>query len=867
MFKDILEKLFTPSPDKIFKKLQPLITKINNAGEELKNLDNETLFNKTVIFKKRLNEGESLNDILPDAFATVREVSDRILKMRHFDVQLMGGYVLHSGKISEMKTGEGKTLVATLPMYLNALEGKGAHLVTVNDYLARRDASWMAPIYLALGLSVGIIQSSGSKQVVWDNKDEFTVKLNDVSRKQAYACDITYGTNNEFGFDYLRDNMKYDIEEYVQRELNFAIVDEVDSILIDEARTPLIISGPTDNTTENYIKINNVVKLLNSEQHYKVDEKRKSADLTDEGINFVEEGLKVGNLFDIQNVDNLHLVNNSLKAHAVFKIDVDYVVQNGEVVIVDEFTGRLMPGRRYSDGLHQALEAKEGVTVQNENQTYASITFQNYFRMYNKLSGMTGTALTEANEFKTIYNLEVVPVPTHRKVNRIDRPDVIYRTAEEKYEAIVKIIGELHKKGQPVLVGTISIEKSELLSSLLQKAKIKHEVLNAKNHEREAEIVALAGKVGAVTIATNMAGRGTDIKLGEGVQELGGLFILGTERHESRRIDNQLRGRSGRQGDNGESRFYLSTEDDLLRKFGAEKLSRIMGTLGLKRGEEIESSLISKTIEGAQKKVEAFHFEMRKHLLEYDNVSNAQRKVVYNLRSQILKGNDIEQLIEEYSLGVISALLEDFITPNNPNYEEAEKIFERIFGFKVDLKNAEARINDVTKNELYAMFEKRFAERKQEFQGHFQDFAKYILISTLDNRWKQHLLQMDHLRDSVGLRGYGQKDPLIEYKKEAYALFVDMMDRINRETVELIMRVQVETRSPEEAAADNARKLRLMQAENEKQLQEKRTLEKESKQKKPVRRSAPKIGRNEPCPCGSGKKYKYCHGAVNSNNQ
>ncbi len=864
MFKDLLEKLFTPSPDKIFKKLQPLITKINNAGESLKKMDNETLFNQTVIFKKRLSEGESLNDILPDAFATVREVSDRILKMRHFDVQLMGGYVLHSGKISEMKTGEGKTLVATLPMYLNALEGKGAHLVTVNDYLARRDASWMAPVYMALGLSVGIITSTGSKQVAWDNQEEWTVKLIDVSRKQAYACDITYGTNNEFGFDYLRDNMKYDIEEYVQNHLHFAIVDEVDSILIDEARTPLIISGPTDSTTDSYTVVNNVVKMLNPEIHYTIDEKRKSADLTDEGINFVEAGLNVGNLYDIQNVDNLHFVNNALKAHAVFKIDVDYVVKNGEVIIVDEFTGRLMPGRRYSDGLHQALEAKEGVQVQNENQTYASITFQNYFRMYDKLSGMTGTALTEANEFKTIYNLEVVPVPTHRKINRIDRPDVIYRTAEEKYEAIVKVISELNKKGQPVLVGTISIEKSELLSNLLNKAKIKHEVLNAKNHEREAEIVALAGKVGAVTIATNMAGRGTDIKLGDGVQELGGLFILGTERHESRRIDNQLRGRSGRQGDNGESRFYLSTEDDLLRKFGAEKLSRIMGTLGLKRGEEIESSLISKTIEGAQKKVEAFHFEMRKHLLEYDNVSNAQRKVVYNLRSQILQGKDIDALIKEYSFDVISALLEDFITPNNPNYQEAEKIFERIFGFKADLQNAEARINHITKNELAAQFEKHFEERKQEFKGHFEDFAKYILISTLDNRWKQHLLQMDHLRDSVGLRGYGQKDPLIEYKKEAYTLFVDMMDRINRETVELIMRVQVQTQTPEEAAADNARKLRLMQSENEKQLKEKRSLEQETKQKSPVKRSTPKIGRNDPCPCGSGKKYKFCHGAANT---
>ena len=861
MFKDLIEKLFTPSPEKIFKKLQPLINNINNHGERLKTLDNDTLFNQTVIFRKRLAEGESLNDILPEAFATVREVSDRILKMRHFDVQLMGGYVLHSGKISEMKTGEGKTLVATLPMYLNAIEGKGAHLVTVNDYLARRDASWMAPIYLALGLSVGIIQSDASKQVVWDDKENWTVKLIDISRKQAYACDITYGTNNEFGFDYLRDNMKYDLSEYVQRELHYAIVDEVDSILIDEARTPLIISGPTNNTTDSYYAVNNVVKLLKPEVHYTVDEKRKSADLTDEGINFVEAGLKVGNLYDIQNVDTLHFVNNALRAHAVYKLDVDYVVQNGEVIIVDEFTGRLMPGRRYSDGLHQALEAKEGVQVQNENQTYASITFQNYFRMYEKLSGMTGTALTEANEFKSIYGLEVVPVPTHRKVNRIDRPDVIYRTAQEKYEAIVKVIEELHKKGQPVLVGTISIEKSELLSHMLQKAKIKHEVLNAKNHEREAEIVAHAGEVGAVTIATNMAGRGTDIKLGEGVQELGGLFILGTERHESRRIDNQLRGRSGRQGDNGESRFYLSTEDDLLRKFGAEKLSKIMSTLGLKHGEEIESSLITRTIESAQKKVEAFHFEMRKHLLEYDNVANAQRKVIYSLRSQILQGSDIDKIIREYASDVISALLEDFITPQNPNYEEAEKIFERIFGLKADLSQADSKHLDIAKNELINQFEAKFQERKQEFKGHFEDFSKYILINTLDNRWKQHLLQMDHLRDSVGLRGYGQKDPLIEYKREAYALFIDMMDRINRETVELIMKVQIQMQTPEEAAAENARRLKQLQAEKDKQLKEKRSLEKETQKKTTVKRNAPKIGRNDPCPCGSGKKYKNCHGA------
>lgn len=862
MFKELIEKLFTPSPEKIFAKLKPVIDGINEHGKRLAELDNDALFNQTVIFRKRLGEGESLNDILPEAFAAVRETSARILNMRHFDVQLMGGYVLHSGKIAEMKTGEGKTLVATLPMYLNAIEGKGAHLVTVNDYLARRDAQWMAPVYLALGLTVGVIQSERSGEIVWDDKESFSTKMIEVTRKRAYSCDITYGTNNEFGFDYLRDNMKYDSDEYVQRELNYAIVDEVDSILIDEARTPLIISGPTNSSTDKYYDINAIISRLQKDIHYKIDEKRRSAELTDEGINLVEAGLNAGNLYDIQNVDNLHLVNNALRAHAVFKADVDYVVQNGQIIIVDEFTGRLMNGRRYSDGLHQALEAKEGVRIQNENQTYASITFQNYFRMYEKLAGMTGTALTEANEFKMIYNLEVVPVPTHKKVMRMDRPDLIYRTAEEKYEAIVAEIERLHKKGQPALVGTVSIEKSELLSKLLSKKKIKHEVLNAKNHEREAEIVAHAGEKGAVTIATNMAGRGTDIKLGEGVQELGGLYILGTERHESRRIDNQLRGRSGRQGDNGESRFFLSTEDDLLRIFGAERLSKIMGTLGLKRGEEIESSLMSRTIEGAQKKVEAMHFETRKHLLEYDNVANSQRKVVYDLRREILKGTDIDKIIEEYASDTVSALLEDFIT-DEPNYKEAEAIFERIFGVHADLSEADSKNRGKTKDELMKIFEKRFEERKLEFGGHFEDFAKYILISALDNRWKEHLLQMDHLRDSVGLRGYGQKDPLIEYKREAYDLFVNMIDKINRETVELIMRIQARMQTPEEAAAENARRLKELQRENERAMKEKRSAAKDKSEQKasPVKRNAPKIGRNDACPCGSGKKYKNCCGA------
>lgn len=862
MFKDIIERLFTPTGEKILKKLQPVIDEINSFEQELKKYDNETLFNSTVLFKKRLSEGESLNDILPKAFAVVRETSLRVLDMRHFDVQMLGGYVLHSGKIAEMKTGEGKTLVATLSLYLNALTGKGAHLVTVNDYLARRDAQWMSPIYLALGLTVGVIQHDKSRQVVWDDKEKFTTKIIDISRKEAYGCDITYGTNNEFGFDYLRDNMKYETEEYVQKALNYAIVDEVDSILIDEARTPLIISGPTDETTDKYYVVNNVVKLLQKEPHYKVDEKRRSATLTDEGINFAEERLNVGNLYDIDNVDMLHFVNNALRAHAVFKIDVDYVVQNDQIIIVDEFTGRLMEGRRYSDGLHQALEAKENVTIQNENQTYASITFQNYFRMYNKLAGMTGTALTEANEFRQIYTLEVAPIPTHRKMVRIDNPDVIYKTSDEKYKAVADEIERLHEKGQPVLVGTVSIEKSETVSTYLTKRKIKHEILNAKNHEREAEIVSLAGQKGAVTIATNMAGRGTDIKLGEGVNALGGLYILGTERHESRRIDNQLRGRSGRQGDNGESTFFLSMQDDLLRIFGAEKISAIMDRLGMKEGEEIQSPLISRSIENAQKHVEAMHFEVRKHLLEYDDVSNAQRKVVYELRRAILSGKDIDIILTEYASDTIMALLEDFIT-ENPNYDEAEALFSRIFDAKADFRNAHHKYHENSLKELTNVFKMRLEERKSEFKGHFNDFAKYILISVLDTRWKEHLLQMDHLRDSVGLRGYGQKDPLIEYKREAYDVFVAMVDKVHREVIELVMKVQIKEQSPEETAAENARKLKALQNASGKKLAEGRAEQQKAtseRKAQPVKRNAPKVGRNDLCPCGSGKKYKNCHG-------
>ncbi|MBQ3032852.1 MAG: preprotein translocase subunit SecA [Deferribacterales bacterium] len=862
MFKEFFEKLFTPSADKILKKLRPLVDKINSLELEMQSLTMEQLKGKTDSFRQRLAQGETLDDILPEAFAAVREVSKRTTGMRHFDVQLIGGYVLHSGKISEMKTGEGKTLVATLALYLNAIEGKGAHLVTVNDYLARRDAQWMSPIYLSLGLTVGVIQHDQSKQIVWDDENTFTTRLENVSRKDAYDCDITYGTNNEFGFDYLRDNMKYTADDYVQKELNFAIVDEVDSILIDEARTPLIISGPTDERTDKYYNINAIVKLLKADVHYKVDEKRRSAQLTDEGINFVEERMNVGNLYDVENVDNLHFVNNALKAHAVFKADVDYIVRNGQIVIVDEFTGRTMEGRRYSDGLHQALEAKEDVQIQNENQTYASITFQNYFRMYKKLAGMTGTALTEANEFKQIYGLEVVPIPTNMPMKRIDNPDVVYKTEEEKFAAIADEITRLHQKGQPVLVGTVSIEKSEAISKVLSKRKIPHEVLNAKNHEREAQIVAAAGQKGAVTIATNMAGRGTDIKLGEGVEALGGLYILGTERHESRRIDNQLRGRSGRQGDSGESRFYLSMKDDLLRIFGGEKMSGILGRLGMSDGEPIEHGLISRAIENAQKKVEAMHFEIRKHLLEYDDVANSQRKIVYGMRRDILKGDDIDAIIAEYIAETVKAITEDFITDDPEDMAQGEKIFEKIFAVKVDMSGFTSRNLAFAAQELTEVANNRLEERKQEFKEHFYDFVKYILISVLDARWKEHLLHMDHLRDSVGLRGYGQKDPLIEYKKEAYNLFVNLIHKIHKETVELIMKVRLQTKSAEEIAAENAKRLKALEEENAKKLQERRSAEQAAAdaRKQPIKRNTPKVGRNDPCPCGSGKKYKNCHG-------
>ncbi|ADD69550.1 preprotein translocase, SecA subunit [Denitrovibrio acetiphilus DSM 12809] len=860
MLKNVARKIFGSYADRYTKKLLPMVQEINSLEENIKKLSNEELKAKTDEFRKALENGKTEDDILTEAFAVARESSVRTMGMRHYDVQMMGAYALHKGKIAEMKTGEGKTLVATLAMYLNGISGKGAHLVTVNDYLARRDAQWMAPVYLFLGLTVGIIQHMASFRVEWDNEEELTTKIVECDRDEAYAADITYGTNNEFGFDYLRDNMKSPNEPLAQRPLHYAIVDEVDSILIDEARTPLIISGPTESGTDHYYEVNSIVKDLEPHKHYKLDEKNKSAQLIDEGINAIEAAMKIDNLFDIKYVDMLHHFNNSIKAHALYKKDVDYVVKDGEVIIVDEFTGRLQPGRRYADGMHQALEAKEGVKIESENQTLASITFQNYFRMYEKLSGMTGTALTEAHEFLSIYNLEVAVIPTHMKMIRKDNPDVIFRTVTEKLNAIADEIEEMHKEGRPVLVGTSSIEKTEIISSLLNKRKIKHEVLNAKNHEREAEIIKDAGEKGAVTIATNMAGRGTDIKLGEGVKELGGLHILGTDRHESRRIDNQLRGRAGRQGDPGSSRFYVSLEDDLMRIFGSEKISSIMEKLGMKEGESIEHPIISKSIEGAQKKVEGFHFEIRKHLLDYDNVMNQQRNVIYSLRKDIITGEATDAIITETIDNVLNNMVEVYVNATDkPDFDEFEKDIEETFGisfrFSEDRKEMQRDLNQLDK-----LIEDRVEERRDQFGGYFEEVIRFLYINILDNRWKENLLQMDYLRDSVGLRGYGQKDPLNEYKREAFNLFVEMMNKINYEVVKFLFHVQVQAESDVQAAQQREK---LQTTEEHKDIFAE---EKKEQKKKPITRDYPKVGRNDPCPCGSGKKYKKCHGQAEDGN-
>ncbi len=839
MIFDFLTKVFGSKNEREIKRLRPVVEEINSLEPDIRKMTDDELKAQTVKLKERLDNGESLDDILPEAFATVREASVRTLKMRHFDVQLIGGIVLHQGKIAEMKTGEGKTLVSTLPAYLNALTGKGVHIVTVNDYLAKRDAEWMGQIYGFLGLSVGTIVHG----------------LDDEERKQAYLSDIVYGTNNEFGFDYLRDNMKYDVESLVQRDLHYAIVDEVDSILIDEARTPLIISGPAEKSTHLYYQVNGIIPKLRKEEDYTIDEKARTVTLTEEGIQHTEKLLKVENIYDPKYIELLHHVNQALKAHTLFKRDVDYIVKNGEVIIVDEFTGRLMPGRRYSEGLHQALEAKENVKIENENQTLATITFQNYFRMYDKLAGMTGTADTEAAEFKKIYDLDVIVIPTHMPMIRTDYPDAIYKTRKEKFNAVIKEIKELHKKGQPVLVGTISIDISEDLSKKLKKMGIKHTVLNAKHHEKEAEIIAMAGQKGAVTISTNMAGRGTDIVLGEGVKELGGLHIIGTERHESRRIDNQLRGRSGRQGDPGSSRFYLSLEDDLLRIFGGERITNIMDKLGMEEGEPIEHNLISKAIENAQSKVEGHNFDIRKHLLEYDDVMNQQREVIYRQRREALTGKDlkpsIEGMIYDKAEEIASEFVDERLLPEDWDLKGLNDAVFKIFNFKINidadkLEGLDSQgVADLIYDEAMKVYNEKEALIGKE---DLRNLERFVMLQTVDNLWKDHLLSMDHLKEGIGLRGYGQQDPLIVYKKEGFDMFNNMISRVKEETINILFRIQIEkSEAMEEFTRPKEQELIFSGGE-------------EDTKKKPVKRSHKKIGRNAPCPCGSGKKYKKCCG-------
>ncbi|MBD3231462.1 preprotein translocase subunit SecA [Candidatus Dependentiae bacterium] len=841
---NILAKIFGTKNERELKQMRPIVHKINTLEEKMLQLSDIELTEQTNNFRERISQGESLNSILPEAFAVVRETSRRKLNMRHFDVQMIGGIVLHKGKIAEMKTGEGKTLVATLPMYLNALAGKGTHLVTVNDYLARRDAQWMSPIYNHLGLEIGIIQN----------------QMNDDERKKAYNADVTYGTNNEFGFDYLRDNMKFNLDDYVQRDLHYAIVDEVDSILIDEARTPLIISGPSEKGSNLYISANRAVQHLKKDVDYEVDEKARSVQFNESGIDKVEAAMGVDNLYAPENILVLHHAQQALKANSLFSKDVDYVVKENEVLIVDEFTGRILPGRRYSDGLHQALEAKEGVKIERENQTLATITLQNYFRMYKKLSGMTGTAETEAGEFYNIYKLGVNVIPTHKPMIRIDEPDIIFLDEKDKFNAVVQDIKHSHQKGQPVLVGTIAIETSEKLSYLLNQKNIPHNILNAKQHASEAEIVKEAGESGRVTIATNMAGRGTDIKLGEGVREAGGLRIIGTERHESRRIDNQLRGRSGRQGDPGSSKFYISLEDDLIRIFGGEKLKKRMMSIGMKPGESIEHKMVSRSIEKAQEKVEKHNYEIRKHLLEYDDVLNQQRTVIYNYRREILEGTEqIQSLIKNLLIDVAHNLFEIYCSKATCDKESEKAILESLEKLTTITIDDFNQANLTTKNSTE--FEKRVLDflvykyeqyRSLMPEDIIKEAEKWILLETVDQAWKNHLQNIDHIKEGIGLRGYGQKNPLIEYKKEAYALFQDMMYQIKWDIIQRIFRIK-----PEHFSASSVHDI---EQEREKELASAQVGGDQTSEAKTVKRQEPKVGRNDPCPCGSGKKYKKCCG-------
>lgn len=850
MITRILAKIIGTNNARQLRKLQPIVDKINAFEPAISALSDADLAAKTNEFREQLSQGKTLDDILPEAYAVVRETSKRVIGQRHYDVQLMGGIVLHQGKISEMKTGEGKTLTATLPLYLNALDGKGAHLVTVNDYLARRDAEWNAPIYNFLGLSVACLQNS----------------MHDHERKEVYKADILYATNNELGFDYLRDNMKFRLSDYVQRDLNFAIVDEVDSILIDEARTPLIISGAADKSSRLYVDANQVVKHFKKDEDYVVDEKERSAQFTDAAIDKIERAFNVSNLYAIEHLPLLHHVTQALRANTLYRRDVDYVVKDKEVLIVDEFTGRILPGRRYSDGLHQALEAKEGVEIEQESQTLASITLQNYFRLYKKLAGMTGTAMTEAEEFYKIYKLDVISVPTNKEMIRDDKSDLIFLTKNAKYNAIVDDIRARYEKGQPVLIGTIAIETSELLSAILTANGIKHEVLNAKQHEREAEIVEKAGQPGHITIATNMAGRGTDIKLVSESREAGGLYILGTERHESRRIDNQLRGRSGRQGDPGESRFYISLEDDLIRIFAGDTLKKKMEFFGMKEDEIIESPFVSKTIERAQEKVEKHNFEIRRHLLEYDDVLNQQRKVIYDYRRSILEGE--EQIFDLIS-DLIAAAISDLVF----YHTEGRAVTPEAYDFIIDAVHAITAISvetiraagfntsntEILKADIANFMTEQYELFREQQDGKIiQEAEKWLMLEVIDQAWKQHMLNLDHLKEGIGLRGWGQKTPLIEYKKEAFDMFQDMMQFVRRDIVHHIFHLKLERFNQHELERKREQELDQLSMISGPEGGSSALSEDKGKVAVQQVRQEDKQGRNEPCSCGSGKKAKKC---------
>nr|WP_263833339.1 preprotein translocase subunit SecA [Sulfurospirillum oryzae] len=849
MLSNIVRKIFGTKNDRVVKDLQGRVKKINALEPTYEKLSDEALKEAFESLKQEVRAGTSkIDDVLNDVFAITREASKRTTGMRHFDVQMVGGLVLHGGDIAEMKTGEGKTLVATLPVVLNAMTGEGVHVVTVNDYLAKRDATDMSRIYNFLGLSVGIVTNDLE---------------NDAKRKAQYDADITYGTNNEFGFDYLRDNMRYSLDEKVQHAHNFVIVDEVDSILIDEARTPLIISGPANRTLDGYKIADGVARKLTKEADFTVDEKNRTILMTEDGISNAEKLFDVDNLYSLENAVLSHHLDQALKAHYLFTADVDYVVREGEIIIVDEFTGRLSEGRRFSEGLHQALEAKEGVMIKEESQTLADITFQNYFRLYKKLAGMTGTAQTEATEFAQIYNLDVISIPTNVPMRREDMNDLIYKTEREKFEAVIKDIKACHEKGQPVLVGTASIEKSELLHALLKKEKVPHSVLNAKNHEKEAQIIKDAGAKGAVTIATNMAGRGVDIKLNDEIKALGGLYIIGTERHESRRIDNQLRGRSGRQGDNGKSRFYLSLEDNLLRIFGSDRIKAIMERLGIEEGEHIESKMVTRAVENAQKKVEALHFESRKHLLEYDDVANKQRKAIYNFRNDLLNPNfDIETRIKEIRVDFVTGLLYkaeiyEGITQADYNIERLVSILKDELGESFDMKALQGLDFVALKEMITEQLEQSFnAKMSVVDETQRKEIERILYLQVLDNAWRSHLYQMDILKTGISLRGYNQKDPLTEYKKESYNLFIELVEQIKFESFRTLHIVQLRDNKEEEERRAMEEMIRRMEESNANAILQHQSPFEEAEDDDKDKKTA----RNEPCPCGSGKKYKQCCG-------